>query len=652
MMLRALSSLILILGVTASRGDVYRVRNANDSGDSSLRWAIEQANGHVGRDKILFAPGMSGQTIMPLTKLPAIADAQTIIDADINGDGIPDVALNGKQAGIAYGLQIQANRCTVAGLAVTNFPAYGVMLIGASSCTIRSCHLGVNLAGTTRRPNALAQVLLYQAHNNLIGGSAATDRNIIAGGKGDEDAGVRVSDSNDNTISGNYFGIQRDGSSVLNLWDNTLLDFGVRLEADNADSTGNTVGGTLPGEANVFAGVRAGVYLDGASDNTVQGNLFGLAPNGNRLLGRLAIGVYAHHSAHHNLIGGTVPGARNVFAGCESAGVGFGGVGTQANRVQGNYFGTNTAGTRTRPNGTGVDMTGGAGRNIIGGGTEAAGNYFVQHDPDDQGMGVRIGYVGEGSLVSHNTFGALPNGDPVPAPKWDAVFVGGVRATVTHNNIGRARRGVWVYSIGADARIYGNRFHHCQDAVLISESAVCRLGNLGNSTTDDDGGNYFRPSNDCHIRNLTPLVVKAEGNNFGTTVRSEINAKIHDRRDDGTRGRVDFSPLMGGVLPTGLADGVLAISNTAALPTVTGAQIVFSLSTPATVTATVRNIAGRPVRMLCTARPCEAATNTLLWSAESDAGLRVPNGLYLIEIAARAADGTQARALTQVRIDR
>lgn len=652
MMPRALLLLVAMLAVTTGQADVYRVRNANDSGDYSLRWAIEQANGHVGRDKILFAPAMAGKTILPLTKLPAIADAQTIVNADIDGDGIPDVALNGRRAGIAYGLQIQANRCTVAGLAVTNFSAYGVMLMVASNCTLRSCHLGVNLAGTTRRPNALAQVLLYQAHSNLIGGSAATDRNIIAGGKSDEDAGVRVSDSNDNTISGNYFGIKRDGLSVLNLWDNTVTDFGVRLEADNADCTGNTVGGTQTGEGNVFAGVGAGVYLDGASDCTVQGNLFGLASDGNRLLARMLIGVYAHHSAHHNWIGGTGAGARNVFAGCESAAVGFGGAGTQANRVQGNYFGMNAAGTRTRRSGTGVDMTGGAGRNIVGGGTEAAGNYFVQHDPDDQGTGVRIGYVGEGSLVSHNTFGVLPNGDPVPAPKWDAIFVGGVRATVTHNNIGRARRGVWAYSFGADARVYGNRFHHCQDAVLISETAVCRLGNLNNSSTDDDGGNYFRPSNDCHIRNLTPLVVKAEGNNFGTTVRSEINAKIHDKRDDGTRGRVDFSPLMGGVLPTGLPDGVLAISSATTLPTPIGAQIVFRLSTPAAVTATVRNIAGRPVRTLCVARACEAHTNTLVWNAESDTGLRVPNGLYLVEIAAQAPDGTQARALAQVMIDR
>ncbi len=649
---RTLLPVFLIFAGASGQADTFRVQNTNDSGANSLRWAIDQANTHVGRDRILFVPAMAGKTILPTTALPTITDSQTIINGDIDGDGAPDVGLNGRLIGIAPGLQVQANRCTVAGLAVTNFTAYGVMLMGASRCTIRSCHLGVNLAGTTRRPNGRAQLLLYQAHDNLIGGPSPTDRNIIAGGEADEHAGIRVSDSNDNTIVGNYFGIKRDGSAVLTLWDPGVADFGVFLEADNADSTGNAVGGTGPGEGNVFAGLGVGVHMEGASDSTIEGNLFGLAPDGSKLLASLLLGVYATEGAHHNRIGGTTDGARNVFAGCENAGVGFTGAATASNRVQGNYFGMNATGTRTRPNGTGVDITAGAGRNTVGGGTEAAGNYFAHHDPDDQGMGVRIGYAGAGSLVAHNVFGVLPNGRAAPAPKWDAVFVGDVRATVTGNQIGYARRGVWVYNDSADARIFGNRFHHCQDAVLISENARANLGNLGNSRTDDDGGNYFRITNDCHIRNLTPFVVKAEGNNFGTTSRSEINAKIHDRRDDGSLGRVDFAPLMGGITPTSATEGVLTISSATACPTAQGAEITFSLSAPAMVSATIRNLAGRPVRVLCARKQCEAGVNTLLWNAESNSGLPVPSGVYLVEIQAAAPDGIQAQGLAQVRLNR
>lgn len=647
-----LCALALVLLPDPGQANTYRVRNTNDSGANSLRWAIDQANAHVGRDRIIFVPAIAGKTILPTIPLPAITDTQTVINGDIDGDGAPDIGLNGRLISIAPGLQVHANRCTIAGLAVTNFTAYGVMLMGVSRCTVRSCHLGVNLTGTTRRPNGAAQVLLYQADNNVIGGPLLTDRNIIAGGNADGHAGVRISDSSDNTIIGNYFGIKRDGRAVLNLWDPAISDLGVFLEADNADCSGNVVGGTKPGEGNVFAGLGVGVKVEGANHSSIQGNLFGLGPDGHRLLGKILAGVYAVQGAIHNQIGGTTLGARNVFAGCDIAAVSFSESGTSGNKVQGNYFGMNAAGTRTRPNALGVNISDSAGRNVIGGGTEAAGNYFTHHDPDDQGMGVRIGYAGAGSLVAHNVFGVLPNGRAAPAPKWDAIFVGDVRATVINNRIGYAQRGIWVYHDDADGRVFGNRFHHCEDAVLLSENAHANLGNVKNSRTDDDGGNYFRPTNDCHIRNLTPSVVKAEGNNFGTTVRSEINAKIHDRRDDGSLGRVDFVPLMGGVMPTGTTEGALAIAAATACPTAQGAEILFSLSAPATVTATVRNIAGRSVRTLCAGKYAEAGTNALPWNARSDSGLPVPSGVYLVEIHATAANGAQARALAQMRLNR
>jgi hypothetical protein len=83
-----------------------------------------------------------------------------------------------------------------------------------------------------------------------------------------------------------------------------------------------------------------------------------------------------------------------------------------------------------------------------------------------------------------------------------------------------------------------------------------------------------------------------------------------------------------------------------AVPTPTGgAQISFALSAPATVEALVRNVAGRPVSTLSTGRRYEAGTHTLLWNGLSDGGLRVPSGMYLIELNARTEDGSQARRL-------
>jgi len=103
--------------------------------------------------------------------------------------------------------------------------------------------------------------------------------------------------------------------------------------------------------------------------------------------------------------------------------------------------------------------------------------------------------------------------------------------------------------------------------------------------------------------------------------------------------------------PTVADGGSVVLTGLAALPTAKGTQITFRLSSSAEVQARVLNIAGRPVRALCRAQDCERGANTLLWNAQSDSGLPVPNGTYLVEVTAKAEDGTQARAVTPVTIN-
>ena len=98
--------------------------------------------------------------------------------------------------------------------------------------------------------------------------------------------------------------------------------------------------------------------------------------------------------------------------------------------------------------------------------------------------------------------------------------------------------------------------------------------------------------------------------------------------------------------------GMVHITGLTASPTSMGAQVQFALSAAAQVDARVLNIAGRPIKTICTARDCEAGANTLLWNTQADNGLAVPNGQYLVELTARTPDGALARRLTQVRVDR
>jgi hypothetical protein len=107
----------------------------------------------------------------------------------------------------------------------------------------------------------------------------------------------------------------------------------------------------------------------------------------------------------------------------------------------------------------------------------------------------------------------------------------------------------------------------------------------------------------------------------------------------------------GGVTVTSGA-AALSLTGFAATPTKAGAQITFVLAADAQVEARVLNIAGRQIGTICRAKDCAAGSNTLVWSGQSDQGLAVPNGTYLVEVSAKASDGTQAKALAQVRVNR
>ncbi|MBM3956786.1 MAG: hypothetical protein FJ313_01895 [Gemmatimonadetes bacterium] len=97
--------------------------------------------------------------------------------------------------------------------------------------------------------------------------------------------------------------------------------------------------------------------------------------------------------------------------------------------------------------------------------------------------------------------------------------------------------------------------------------------------------------------------------------------------------------------PTITGTSGLALTSLSAVPAPAGAQLTFSLPSPASVTATVLNIAGRPIRTIVADRPLDAGLQTLLWDRRAETGLPAPSGLYLIRVTARDASGGQSTAL-------
>ncbi len=649
------------------RSAQYVVTRTSNAGTGSLRWAIKQANSHPGPDRILFTASLKGKVILPTAPLPVLSDNETTVNGDIDGDKTPDVALNGKQLSSGSGLVVRGDGCVMMGLAVTNFPAYGIELEGASLCRIRTCHVGVNLAGTKAVHNGSGDIVAWGGGRHRIGGFTLAARNVLSGGHDGtlgSVSGVFLASSSHNTIAGNYIGVNRAGTEVLGeggtgvylaVAAKSVAASGPRPPAALEPSalpglcTDNTVGGTTADERNVIAGVRFGVFLHAADDSVVCGNWVGLAGDGDTLLPVTHSCVGVGYGSTGNTIGGRVTGSGNVFAG-GSAGVFFWHAGTANNKIQGNYFGLNAAGTRQRRLVGGVILDDDAGPQTVGGDTARAGNYFT---PKASGLTCGVGFQGSGAgtVVRRNRFGVRPNG--MDAAEYDVgVIATDATAEVTDNLFARAVIGVGVNGPGSSVRVFRNTIRHCGKGVAISPTGRCLLGNLDNTDTDDDGGNYFRRSNLLHIDNQSARKVLAQGNDFGTTRRAKINEKIRDRRDDPSLGRVVYSPLMGGVLPTGEASA-LAITSASARPTnAGGAAIVFSLSTAAELSVTVLNVAGRAVATICTNAPAGAGTQQLTWHGRSDAGTTLPKGTYLVRILARDAAGQQAASLVSLRVGR
>jgi Tol biopolymer transport system component len=157
---------------------------------------------------------------------------------------------------------------------------------------------------------------------------------------------------------------------------------------------------------------------------------------------------------------------------------------------------------------------------------------------------------------------------------------------------------------------------------------------------------YLEPGQSRRVRiEVTALAGAADGDRKRVTVGAErwgrMDSDPVERRDEAGAITIVSAPI-----PTG------AIAGLSAAPTARGAELVFTLAGDSSVSARVLNLAGRPVRTLCTERACQAGLNRLVWDAQADTGLRVPSGLYLIEVTAKAPDGGTARAIAGLRLSR
>jgi len=243
----------------------------------------------------------------------------------------------------------------------------GVFDSGTDKTLIQGNFIGTDVSGSAAMANFFSGIQISGGpKSNVVGGTVAGARNVISG---NDNWGISLfgSGTDANVIQGNYIGLSAGGSfGIPNAFDGLQVSSGARS---------NVVGGVAPGAGNVVSGNSGyGVAVGGTNtDNTVvQGNLIGVNTNGTTAIHNVFAGIVVYGDAHFTLVGGTVPGARNIISGNLSQGIVISDPGTSGTQVQGNFIGVDITGTVAIPNGfSGVQISDGCPSNTIGGGIGA-----------------------------------------------------------------------------------------------------------------------------------------------------------------------------------------------------------------------------------------------------------------------------------------
>ena len=206
--------------------------------------------------------------------------------------------------------------------------------------------------------------------------------------------GIRLS-GNNNTVIGSYLGT--DGTGAI---DRGNARNGIEITGSN-----NTIGGTTAAERNVLSGnTESGIWIHGlfgapASGNIVQGNYIGINAAGTGALGNTLSGiVITDPTASGNRIGGTVAGSGNVISGNGDSGIAIGYATGGGNLFQGNFIGTNAAGTAGIANDIGIQIID-DNNNTVGGSAAGAANLIAYNTTN----GVEVLGTSSGNVISTNS---------------------------------------------------------------------------------------------------------------------------------------------------------------------------------------------------------------------------------------------------------
>ena len=328
------------------------VSSPSDSGTGTLRNCLQSASSGdtITFDPIIFPPG-SPTTISVDSQLPSLTQGNLTIDGSNAG-----VVINGSNTHTemtTVGFWVSSDYNVIKGLQILNFPSSAIWIKNAA----------YNVIGG----------------DNTVGSGPAGEGNVLSGSS----KGVYIDGTGavSNTILGNLIGLDVSGGiSLPNEYQGVAV-------YEGADYT--TIGGTAPGHGNAIAGNEHSGLLLWSDHNVVEGNLIGLDAAGSVALPN-ETGIQINSGATQNAI------RDNVISGNRHGGVAISDSGTMSNTISGNLIGMNATGAAViSSGGTGVDIYGGASRNLVGGDSPGEGNViagFEHSGISTTGWGNRIGY--------------------------------------------------------------------------------------------------------------------------------------------------------------------------------------------------------------------------------------------------------------------
>lgn len=370
-------STVAALDAPANLQNVYVVTNTLDDVNAagSLRWAIELANANNGMDMILFQIEGSGHTMS--------AEGSYLIQTASPLNITDEIYIDGySQAG---------------------------SIINTATDGSSNAFMMIEVRGMATGSNSTFRL--------TSGSSGSTLKGLAISTAGDADAAaVWINNSSGNVLSGNFFGLAGDGTTVRDMGGH-----GIFIESN---ASNNTIGGLDVADRNVFGGnfasdagatasnslSRSHMWIKGSA-NVIAGNLIGTDKTGTisaTSAGRSGQNVYGliayGGSADRNTIGGSVEAARNVISGNPLEGIYL--TGNELNVVQGNYIGLDRTGMSALGNGRhGVFVTNSY-RNTIGGYTDETRNVIANNG----GAGIQFSTGSSGNLVVGNFVGVAADG--------------------------------------------------------------------------------------------------------------------------------------------------------------------------------------------------------------------------------------------------